>query len=322
MEFELDLTVVVPVYRSELSIGQLHERLEATLTVIGRTCEVIYVEDASADETIQELRRVTSASRIPVKVVELVRNVGQLNATAIGMAHARGAVVVTIDDDLQQWPEDIPILLERLDDASLDFVVGVFDSPRQGRLRRTASSHAQRFAVHELGVPTTTRFSSFVALRGQIFRNRFGDQPDFSLATPGWMYRTSNRHDVVTVRHSQRASGRSNYGPRTLFQAFAPLASRMIDNSLRMSRYVGLFIIVACIVGIVATVLWYFTTGNPFPGYASFILLNLTILGVIATATTTIIGQLRRLGDQEGRVPSLPERRVERFGPDNIDPSS
>jgi len=105
-----DFSVVVPVYNSERSLEELYARLEATFAAMGRTFEVIFVDDCSRDGSMEVLRSLHARHPGPVRALSLYRNQGQHAALMCGLQSCRGEFVVTIDDDLQHRPEDIPLL--------------------------------------------------------------------------------------------------------------------------------------------------------------------------------------------------------------------
>ena len=117
-----DLTVIIPVYESQLSLKELCSRLQKTISGINISFEIIFVDDASKDESwkiIQEL----AASYDNVRALRLGRNYGQHNALLAGIRSARGSILVTMDDDLQHPPEEIPSLISKIYDG-FDVVYG------------------------------------------------------------------------------------------------------------------------------------------------------------------------------------------------------
>src|SRR4051794_23409230 len=102
-----DISIVIPVYNEEGNLRQLHSRLTAVMTSIGKRYEIVYIDDGSKDNSVPMLTEMASKDA-HVVVVELARNYGQHNAIFAGFEECRGAVVVTLDADLQNPPEEIP----------------------------------------------------------------------------------------------------------------------------------------------------------------------------------------------------------------------
>ena len=119
---ECYLSVVVPVFNELESLDILHEQLKGVLTSLGRSYEIIYVDDGSTDGGLVKLRKLAEEDNT-VAVIQLRRNFGQTSALSAGIDYARGEVVVCQDADLQNDPEDIPRLLAKLDEG-YDLVSG------------------------------------------------------------------------------------------------------------------------------------------------------------------------------------------------------
>ena len=147
----VDVSIVIPIYNEAPNIVALHARLAPVLDGLGRTAEVWYVDDGSADDSLALLRDI--AARDPrVGVIELSRNVGQHAAVLAGFAACRGAMVVTLDGDLQNPPEEIPRLLEAIDAGNE--VVGTWRENRNDPFfRRLASALVNRATSATVGVP-------------------------------------------------------------------------------------------------------------------------------------------------------------------------
>ena len=157
------VSIVVPVFNESAGLGRLDARLREVRQRLDRLAEVIYVDDGSTDRSLEQLL-VIQAHDPEVTVVALARNAGQHAAVLAGFAQARGEVVVTLDADLQNPPEEIPRLLAEID-AGYD-VVG---TRREGRtdplLRRLISAAVSRLASLAVGVPMTDCGSMLRAYR-------------------------------------------------------------------------------------------------------------------------------------------------------------
>src|ERR1035438_8054634 len=116
MSSELDLSIVIPLYNEEESVNPLYTQLSATLGSLGRSCEIIFINDGSTDGTYGALCRLAEPDP-EVKVINLRRNFGQTAAMSAGFDHARGRVIIPMDGDLQNDPADIPLLLAKLEEG-------------------------------------------------------------------------------------------------------------------------------------------------------------------------------------------------------------
>ena len=209
------VSIVIPVFNESASIPRLHTRLHQVLQQLGRSFEVVYVDDGSTDRSLQELL-VIQGGDPAVKVVTLARNAGQHAAVLAGFAHARGAVVVTLDADLQNPPEEIPRLLAEID-AGHDAV----GTRREGRndpfLRRAISAVVSRLASLAVGVPMTDCGSMLRAYRRPVVDEilRLAERALFIPALGAWLAR---RPTEISIRHEARLAGRSRYSPLRFMQ--------------------------------------------------------------------------------------------------------
>ena len=164
------ISVVVPVYNSELILPELVKRLEPALTSLSVRFEVVFINDGSRDQSwkvIQELSR----SFPWVRGINLMRNYGQHNALLCGIRAARFDIIVTMDDDLQHPPEELPKLLARMDEG-LDVVYG-FPEHQQHCLLRDAASGLTKIALQSaMGTETA---------RGVSASGRFEPRPAMPL---------------------------------------------------------------------------------------------------------------------------------------------
>jgi undecaprenyl-phosphate 4-deoxy-4-formamido-L-arabinose transferase len=204
------VSIVVPVFNESSSLPRLHTRLHRVLRALDRSSEVVYVDDGSTDRSLEELLTI-HAEDPTVRVVTLARNAGQHAAVLAGFANARGEVVLTLDADLQNPPEEIPRLLEQID-AGYD-VVG---TRREGRsdpaLRRAISAAVSRLASLAVGVPMTDCGSMMRAYRRSVVDEilRLAERALFIPALGAWVAR---RPTEIPIRHEPRVAGRSRYSP-------------------------------------------------------------------------------------------------------------
>lgn len=207
------MSVVIPVYNSAGSIGLLVEQIAPLLTAVVQRFEIILVNDGSRDDSWQVVRDL--AARFPeVRGFDLMRNFGQHNALLCGIRTARFDTVVTMDDDLQHPPSEIPTLLARLADG-FDVVYG---SPRDlphGVLRNLASSLTKVALQAAMGADTARRVSAFRAFRTRL-RDAFAQFCGPFVSIDVLLTWGTTRFTHVFVRHEPRTVGVSNYTIRKL----------------------------------------------------------------------------------------------------------
>src|SRR3989344_49339 len=106
------ISVVIPLYNEKGSIGELHQRLFDVFKKIKKPFEIIFVDDGSNDGTFEAIKNLS-----PVRAYKFSRNFGQTSAFACGIQNAKGEIIVTMDGDLENQPEDIPLLLQKLEEG-------------------------------------------------------------------------------------------------------------------------------------------------------------------------------------------------------------
>lgn len=231
-ERDVSLTVVVPVYNNAGSLAPLHARLLSTLTDIGSAFEIIYVNDASTDESLEALSRLHSSGD-QVTIVDLAENAGQSAAVLAALGLARGDIVVTIDADLENNPEDIPALVAAVRGGA-DLACGV----RRGRnapfwTRRAPSMAANRLVGRALGVELADWGCGLNAVKAEIAQRLLAERPLPPLPKIEAALLSSWIAEVP-VSHDSREHGQSGYSVRRLC-AFAAtfLSSFSIRRAFR-----------------------------------------------------------------------------------------
>src|SRR2546426_1353460 len=201
-------SIVIPVFNEEGGLPQLHARIGAVLDALDRPAEVIYVDDGSSDRSLEELL-VIQAEDSRVVVVSLARNAGQHAAVLAGFAHSRGAVVVTLDADLQNPPEEIPRLLATVD-AGHDVVGTWRESRADPALRRLVSGGISWLISRSVGVPIRDCGSMLRAYRRDVVDQivRTAERAPFIPVLAAWV--ASSPTDIPS-RHAPRAAGESHY---------------------------------------------------------------------------------------------------------------
>ncbi len=210
------ISVVVPVYNEEANVPELVTRLFAVLDTLDRPSEVICIDDGSRDRSLDLLRGLVDRYPERLRVVELSRNFGQHPAILAGFAIATGDVIVTIDADLQNPPEEIPKLLA-LSDQGFDVVGGVRHVRRDSLFRRVASRLVNRVTTAITGIRMTDYGCMLRAYSREVIDliNRCEESSTF---IPALAQTFSRRPAEVAVRHAERRAGESKYSLYRLFR--------------------------------------------------------------------------------------------------------
>ena len=205
-----DISVCVPIYNEEESVGPLHEAIVAALEPSGYSFEIVLVDDGSKDDTIPRLRAIAAADP-RVVVVRFRRNAGQTSAMQAGIDHARGRFLVTMDGDLQNDPADIPMMVDKLGE-DYDLVVG-WRIKRQDKFlsRKLPSKLANYLIGKATGLPIRDNGCSLKVYRAEVIR-RVPLYSDMHRFIPAMSIPMGARVAEVGVRHHARQFGESKYG--------------------------------------------------------------------------------------------------------------
>ena len=235
----MDLSLVIPVYNEEENVEPLIGEIETSLAVLGKTYEIVVVDDGSRDATFAKLRSIRGRLA-QLKVVRLKRNFGQTAALAAGLAQAQGAVVILMDGDGQNDPADIPALLHKLDEGN-DLVAGWRYNRQDPFLnRRLPSMIANRLISFTTHVKLHDYGCTLKAMRQDVAKNLrlYGEMHRF---IPAIAYERGARIAELKVNHRPRLRGTSKYGiTRTLRVVLDLLTVKFLSSySTRPSHVFG-----------------------------------------------------------------------------------
>ena len=216
----LELSVVIPVHDEEGNVEPLYESLDRSLQALGRSYEIVVVDDGSRDETFLRLARL-AAEDPRLKLVKLRRNYGQTAALAAGFDHARGEIIVPMDGDLQNDPADLGALLEKIDEG-YDVVSGWRQSRQDNFSRRLPSRIANWLIGRVTGVRLHDYGCTLKAYRAEVVRETqlYGEMHRF---LPALAHQAGARITEVPVAHHPRAAGKSSYGLGRTFKVLLDL---------------------------------------------------------------------------------------------------
>lgn len=218
----MSISVVIPLYNEEENVPVLHERLSPVLEKLSDDYEIIYVDDGSTDRTLEILESLQKKDR-HIVVLSLRRNFGQTAAFAAGFDFARGDVIITMDADLQNDPEDIPRLLELI--KEYDLVSGWRKERKDPFFSRRLPSMVANWLISKVtGVRLHDYGCSLKAYRKDIVKNLrlYGEMHRFIPAVASWY---GVRIAEVPVKHHPRFKGRSKYGISRTFKVLLDLVT-------------------------------------------------------------------------------------------------
>jgi glycosyltransferase involved in cell wall biosynthesis len=248
----LSLTVVVPVYNEEDNVEILYDEIRRSVGPLGRRCEIIFVDDGSSDGTWHRLRGLgkhedgREASQVTMHIIRLARNFGQTPATQAGFDHARGDIIVSMDGDLQNDPQDIPMLLGKLEEG-FDVVCGWRRDRKDKALSRILPSKVANWLIGIItGVRIHDNGCSLRAYRSSVIKSirLYSDMHRF--ITP-MCTMVGARICEVVVHHRPRQHGKTKYGISRIWKVVLDLLTikMLIHFHYRPMRFFALPVLVS-----------------------------------------------------------------------------
>jgi undecaprenyl-phosphate 4-deoxy-4-formamido-L-arabinose transferase len=278
------ISVVTPVYNGEASIAELCRRVSEVLPQIAREYEIILVNDGSRDQSWNVISELSSQFTA-VRGLNLMRNYGQHNALLCGIRAARYEIIVTLDDDLQQPPEDIPRLLDQLEEG-FDVVYGAPKEERHGFMRALASRITRLALGSAIGMDLAKNVSAFRIFRTEL-REAFAGYHTPFVSIDVLLTWATTRFAAIPVVFRQRHSGSSNYTFTKLVRHAFDMMTGFSSAPLQLASLIGFGCTLLGFAVFVYVVIRYCLEGSVpgFPFLASIIAIfsgaQLFALGVI-----------------------------------------
>lgn len=273
-------SVVVPVYNSEHTLNELYTRIEKVFREeIQRPFELILVDDGSKDHSFQVMTNLREKDHC-VKIIQMARNFGQHPALLCGFSHATGDFIITMDDDLQHPPEELPKMISVMDQRDdVDVIIASYEGRKHNPIRKLGTKVSVWATSKMLGKDPELQITSFRLIRrflveAMLKTNTYLPQIGNLLVL------SSNRIINVPVRHDARAYGKSGYSFRRLLKDLIYDITAHSAFPLIMVRNLGILsFLVSCGLGLFYLIR-YFIYGTSVEGWTSLMLVLLAFFGI------------------------------------------
>ena len=304
---ELDLSIVVPVYNSADTLSELLDRLTKAIESITQSYEFVLIDDGSRDDSwavIQSLRATYGGNLV---AIQLMRNYGQHNALMCGLGVARGEYVVTMDDDLQNPPEEIPKMLAHIKQHGLDLAYGCPSNRSHAAWRNLGASIVWHFYRTVFRNPVTP--TPFRIMRHQLAHSVMFYDLNFTYLD-GLLAWCTSRIGGVEVEHHARAQGRSGYSLGKLLGLALNLYTNFSLIPLQMVSGLGFVTAASGFLVGMFYLIQYLAASIAVPGFASTIIAILILGGAQLLALGVIGEYLGRLHLNVNRKPQYVVRHL------------
>jgi glycosyltransferase involved in cell wall biosynthesis len=233
------ISVVVPVYNGAATITELFERIKRMAFEIEMQFQVIFVEDCGKDNSWEVIQMLKKSHPNEITAIKLSRNFGQHNATMCGFKHAVGDLIVTIDDDLQIFPEDIPLLINKQKETGAELVYGSYGEKNHDAFRNLGSMVVNK--TLNIAFKTKGNITSFRLLTRNLRNNIVLHNQSFVFLDGLFNWHTSHIEKVL-VQHTSRSIGSSGYNIWKLVQLSSNMLFNFTTLPLKSLIYLGLVI--------------------------------------------------------------------------------
>lgn len=278
MIYKQSISVVVPIYNDSEVIHELVKRLSPVLESITADYEIILVDDGSRDDSWLQMLAVRQANA-SIKAVRLSRNFGQQSAIAAGLSLTSKELIVLMDSDLQDRPEDIPMLIDALlADEKATMAIAQWEERKDSRLKLAVSRLFQRVSNSITEIHTMPRLGIFRVMKKSVVEE-LRNFPEKTATTVSLLYYIGSRYVAVPLKRDARFAGKSGYN---LSKMLALTFARIFSFSMfpiRIVTYLGALLCVGSMMAALALII-YKLVGNVVAGWTSMMVLMLFLFGL------------------------------------------
>ncbi|MEE3419694.1 MAG: glycosyltransferase family 2 protein [Lachnospiraceae bacterium] len=304
-------SVVVPVYNSEHTLEQLYSRLKKVFDEeLKRPFELLLIDDSSRDNSWKIMQKLHEEDP-RVKIFQMARNFGQHPALLCGFHYVKGDFVITMDDDLQHPPEELPKMIEVMDARDdVDVILAKYENRKHSWIRKLGTRISVDMTTKMLGKDPDLEITSFRLMRRFIV-DAIKDTSIHAPQIGNLLVATSNRIINVDVRHDKRAYGHSGYSFKELKRELFYDITTHSDLPLMIVRNIGIVtFLVSFLTGLVLFIR-YCLGQITVPGWTSIILVLLIFMGLTLLSIGTLGTYLLNILDESKKRPQYVLRQKE-----------
>lgn len=302
-------SIVIPVYNSEHTLEELHRRIQTVFDdTLREDFEMILVDDSSRDGSFAVMEQLRKKDR-RVKIIQMARNFGQHPALLCGFSYAKGDFIITMDDDLQHPPEEIPKLIHTMNERpDVDVIIAKYEGRKHNIIRRLGTRLSVYATSRMLGKDPNLEITSFRLIRRFII--------DAILQTTTYLPQignllvlTSNRIINVPVRHDARAYGKSGYSFSRLVRDLIYDITAHTAFPLIVVRDIGICSFLLSVLLAAWYLIRYFIFGVSVEGWTTLVLLILGFSGLTLLSLGIIGMYLMNILNEAKKMPHYVVRR-------------
>jgi glycosyltransferase involved in cell wall biosynthesis len=308
MNLRPGISVVIPVYNGAFSLPELTSRLCAVLPTLVDEFEIIFVEDNSRDNSWQVIETISRESRF-VRGIRLMRNFGQHNALLCGIRAAERELIITMDDDLQNPPEEIPTLYALYVRQGADVVYGTPQAMKHNFSRNITSRITKLALQSSMGVDAATKVSAFRLFRTQV-RDAFAEYRGNDVSIDVLLTWGTNDFTAVDIPYDERRYGTSNYTLAKLIRHAMNMITGFSVLPLQIASFVGFCFVLFGVMVFIFVVGRYLIEGGSVPGFP-FLASTISIFSGVQLFALGIIGEyIARIHARSMNRPSYTVRQT------------
>ena len=281
----MNYSVVIPVYNSEAYLEELYQRICSVFDSSSETFEIVFIDDGSEDNSWSKLEALRDKDE-RVKIIQLMRNFGQHNALMCGFHHVEGEYIITMDDDLQNPPEEIPKLITKVKEG-FDLVYGKYGEKRHHWMRNTGSGLIQ--AVYKMVFKVQGNLTSFRIIKRPLMEIILKYDKNY-VFIDGLLAWNTKKIGYTDVQHHKRKQGRSGYGFKKLFSLSLNMITNFSIIPLQIASGLGIVFALSGFILAIFFLLKKLIYGIPVAGFTSLIIV-VSIFAGIQLLTLGLMGE-------------------------------